>query len=92
MNPNNKVQWYDHLNGVRFFFKNGYAVSIIPGPNGDCVECAIFKPDGEMEQGEDGSQVFYLSPDRLAEFFSLVQSRLDHQGVFSLFSSDTFTD
>ena len=92
MNPNDKVQWYDHLNGVRFYFKNGYGVSIIPGPSGDCVECAVFTPSGEMEQGENGSDVIYLSPDRLAEFFTAIQARQDGHGCFTLSPTDTFTD
>lgn len=91
-NPNNKVHWYSHLNGVRLFFKNGYAVSIIPGPDGDCVECAVFLPSGEMEQDENGDEVFYLTPDRLAEFFTSVQARQDGHGVFTLSPTDTFKD
>ena len=74
-NPNDKVRWYDHLNGVRFRFENGYTVSIIPGPDGNHVECAIFDPSDKMEQTEEGDEVFYLSPDRLAEFFTSIQAR-----------------
>jgi hypothetical protein len=74
-NPNDKVQWYDHLHGVRFRFENGYSISIIPGPDANRVECAIFDPSDKMEQTEEGDEVFYLSPDRLAEFFTSIQAR-----------------
>jgi hypothetical protein len=45
-----------------------------------------------MEQGEDGSDVIYLSPDRLAEFFTAIQARPDGHGCFTLSPTDTFTD
>jgi len=89
---NNKVRWYSHNHGVRFTFDNGYSVSIIPGSDGDCMECAIFNPSGEMETDEHGFEFIMMQPDRLSSLLADVQSRTDQNEIFGLKPTDTFTD
>jgi hypothetical protein len=45
-----------------------------------------------MEGNEDGTDIVYITPDRLAEFFTTIQARQDGHGCFTLSPTDTFTD
>jgi hypothetical protein len=81
---NDKVHWYRHAEGHRIYFKNGWAVSIIPGCNGDTMECAVIPPyDGEMD-------IQLRTPDELPVFLAGIQSRTIEPMTLS--ANNTFTD
>lgn len=82
---NDTVHWYHHAIGQRLYFRNGWAVSIIPGCNGDTMECAVLSPNG------GDLEIQLRTPDELPVFLAGIQSRpSDSPSVLK--STNTFTD
>lgn len=81
---NDTVHWYHHAIGHRLYFKNGWAVSIIPGWDGDSMECAVISPNG------GDLEIQLRTPDELPGFLVGIQSRTIEPMTLS--ANDIFTD